>query len=77
MFQNKQRVQSASARKEAKLRVWNLTLFHTPNSHQIFENVGENTINHPTNSNHPIISWIEHFPFFMDGAQLGEVLLGT
>ena len=30
MPQNNQRVQSASARKEAKLRVWNLTLFHTP-----------------------------------------------
>ena len=37
MPQKKQRVQSASARKEAKLRVWNLTLFHTPISHQIFQ----------------------------------------
>ena len=36
MPQNKQRVQSASAQKEAKLRVWNLTLFHSPISHQIF-----------------------------------------
>jgi len=39
-------VQSASARKEAKLRVWNLALFHTPISHQIFQHVGENTINY-------------------------------
>ena len=54
MPQNKQRVQSASARKEAKLRVWNLILFHTPISHQIFQHVGENTIHYPTNSNHPI-----------------------
>ena len=73
MPQNLQRVQSASARKEAKLRVWNLTLFHTPISHQIFQHVGENTIHHPTNNNHPIISWIQHFPFFMDGAQLGDL----
>jgi len=28
MPQNKQRVQSATARKEAKLRVWNLTFFY-------------------------------------------------
>ena len=33
MSQNKQRVQSASARKEANLRVWNLALFHTPISY--------------------------------------------
>jgi len=31
MPQNKQRVQSASARKEAKLRVWNLTQPIGPN----------------------------------------------
>jgi len=74
MPQNKQRVQSASARIEAKLHVWNLTHFHTPISHQIFQHVGENTIHHPTYSNHPIISWIQHFPFFMDGSQLGDLL---
>ena len=44
MPQNKQTVQRASARKEAKLRVWNLALFHTPISHQIFQHVGENKI---------------------------------
>jgi hypothetical protein len=74
MPQNKLRVQSASARKEAKLRVWNLALSHTPISpHQIFQHVGENMIHHPTNSNHPLITWIQHFPFFMDGAQLGDL----
>ena len=67
MPQNKQRVQNASARKEVKLGVWNLTLFHTLISHQIFQHVGENMIHHPTNSNHPIISCIQHFPFLWMG----------
>jgi hypothetical protein len=36
-------------KKPNALCVWNLTLFHTPISHQIFQHVGKNTIHHPTN----------------------------
>ena len=71
MPHNKQRVQSASTRKEANQTACleSCPFSHTNQSPNLSAH-WRNTINHPTNSNHPIISWIQHFPFFMDGAQL-------